>query len=78
MADQLEGDAAQPESLAASSASSNPVRLYIGQLPKVEPFVTAQQLQDAFSKYGRVVANTPGCEIFIAKKPPGFAYIVSC
>jgi hypothetical protein len=57
-----------------ASGGGEGIRLYVGQLPKEGVLATEQELRDAFSKHGRIAAKPP---IWIAKKPAGFAYIVS-
>jgi hypothetical protein len=75
--------AAAPSAHAASGSGSSGaggggsggggIRLYVGNLPKEGQLATEPSLNDAFSKYGRI-----SDQIWIAKKPAGFAYIVSC
>lgn len=73
--------AAAPSAQAASGSGSSGagggsggggIRLYVGNLPKEGVLATEPSLNDAFSKYGRI-----SDQIWIAKKPAGFAYIVS-
>eukprot|EP00931_Biecheleriopsis_adriatica_P120818 TRINITY_DN95912_c0_g1_i1.p1 TRINITY_DN95912_c0_g1~~TRINITY_DN95912_c0_g1_i1.p1 ORF type:complete len:126 (-),score=18.93 TRINITY_DN95912_c0_g1_i1:78-455(-) len=45
-----------------------PAKLYVGNLDKERP-VEKEDLEDVFNKFGRIL------EIWVARQPPGFAFI---